>query len=98
MATWRVAGRKRLVASAVLALCAVTMGSQQASSIEMTPELKKIVDGARAEGALTVITRDKRYGGAEGVKAGIAWMKRNFGLDIKGVGRRGRTSSSKQAS
>ena len=56
----------------------------QAHAIDMTPELKKVVEGAKAEGKLRIETLPDVLAGAEGVKAATAWMKREFNIDVEG--------------
>lgn len=54
-----------------------------AAAIEMTPELKKIVDGARKEGALKIMTGATTMGAGDGAKAAAQWINKTFGLDIE---------------
>lgn len=61
-----------------------TLMTIQVHAIEMTPELKKVVEGAKAEGKLRIETLPDVLGGAEGVKAATAWMKREFNIDVDG--------------
>jgi ABC-type Fe3+ transport system substrate-binding protein len=71
-----------LIAAAALMFAAAV---QQAQAIEMTPELKKVVEGAKAEGKLRIETLPDVLAGAEGVKAATAWMKREFNIDVEGT-------------
>jgi len=52
-------------------------------AITLTPELQKIVDAAKAEGALTVAMADEPMAGETGVEAGQAGMNKMFGTAIK---------------
>ena len=71
-------------------LCGVAVGAlaffvgEPLSAIEMTPELKKVVDGAKAEGTFTVEAPPTLLGGAEGVAAARDWMNREFGITLRG--------------
>jgi ABC-type Fe3+ transport system substrate-binding protein len=57
----------------------------QAQAIEMTPELQKVVEGAKAEGKLRIETLPDVLGGAAGLKAATDWMKREFNIDVEGT-------------
>lgn len=65
-----------------LAFQAAALGAS-AQTIPMTPELKKIVDAAKQEGALTVGMSDEPMAGARGTAAGEAGMNKMFGMNIK---------------
>jgi ABC-type Fe3+ transport system substrate-binding protein len=56
-----------------------------ALALEMTPELRKVVEGARAEGKLKIESLPDVLGGPAGVKAATAWMKKEFGIDVDGA-------------
>jgi ABC-type Fe3+ transport system substrate-binding protein len=56
-----------------------------AAAIEMTPELRKVVEGAKAEGKLKIESLPDVLAGPDGVKAATAWMKAEFGIDIDGT-------------
>ena len=71
----------RLLLASVFALATAHL----ASAIEMTPELKKVVEGAKAEGKLRIETLPDVLAGAEGLKAATAWMKREFNIDVEGT-------------
>lgn len=53
-----------------------------AFSLEMTPELRKVVDGAKAEGKLTVESPPNLMGGGDSVKEAADWIKREFGVTL----------------
>lgn len=76
-------GTMKQLAAAVTFAALLTVSN--ANAIEMTPELKKIVEGAKAEGKLRIESLPDVLAGAEGVKAATAWMKREFGIDVEGA-------------
>ena len=53
------------------------------SAMEMNSELKKVVEGAKAEGTLTVEAPPSLLGGPDGVTAATDWMKREFGITVR---------------
>jgi ABC-type Fe3+ transport system substrate-binding protein len=53
-----------------------------AGAITMSPELQKIVDAAKQEGALTVAMADEPMAGADGTEAGEKGMNKMFGTAI----------------
>ncbi len=67
------------------ALFAAHFAALPAQAIEMTPELKKVVENAKAEGKLRIETLPDVLAGAAGVKAATAWMKREFNIDVEGT-------------
>src|SRR5688572_18205498 len=74
---------KDWAACGLFATCAF-WGASAALAIEMNPELKKVVEGARAEGRLAFEAPPTLFGGSEGVSAATEWMKKEFGLNIRG--------------
>lgn len=72
-------------ATALVGLCSGLLLASQVFALEMTPELKKVVEGARAEGKLKIESLPDVLGGPAGVKAATAWMKKEFGIDIEGA-------------
>src|SRR5687767_6949844 len=60
---------RRRVLCAVTAIALAFLGGAPLSAIEMTPELKKVVDGARSEGTLTLESPPDLLGGPDGVAA-----------------------------
>jgi ABC-type Fe3+ transport system substrate-binding protein len=56
----------------------------QVTALEMTPDLRKVVEGAKAEGKLKIESLPDVLGGPNGVKAATAWMKKEFGIDVEG--------------
>lgn len=53
-----------------------------ASAMEMTPELRAVVEGAGLEHKFTLESPAVLMGGGEGVKAFAAWMKREFDIAV----------------
>lgn len=51
--------------------------------MEVSPELKKVVDGAKAEGTLTIEAPPALLGGPDAVAAAADWMKREFGVSVR---------------
>ena len=72
----------QLVSAAALAAFLST--AVYAQAIEMTPELKKVVEGAKTEGKLRIETLPDVLAGAEGLQAATGWMKREFNIDVEG--------------
>jgi ABC-type Fe3+ transport system substrate-binding protein len=66
-------------------LVALVATLSTAYALEMTPELRKVVDGARAEGKLRIESLPDVLAGPNGVKAATAWMKKEFGIDVEGT-------------
>lgn len=56
--------------------------AQQAAAIDMTPELKKIVDAAKKEGALKIVTGATTMGAGDGTKRAAEWINKTFGMNI----------------
>ncbi|MFM9967487.1 MAG: hypothetical protein ACKVQK_03650 [Burkholderiales bacterium] len=54
------------------------------AALEMTPELRKVVEGAKAEGKLKIESLPDVLAGPAGVKAATAWMKKEFNIDVEG--------------
>jgi ABC-type Fe3+ transport system substrate-binding protein len=75
---------RKLLQLAVAVTFAAILAGHSAQAIEMTPELKKIVEGAKAEGKLRIETLPDVLAGAEGLKAATAWMKKEFNIDVEG--------------
>lgn len=59
-------------------------GTAPLRAMEMSPELKKIVDGARTESTLTIEAPPALLGGPDAVAAATDWMKREFGITVRG--------------
>ena len=76
---------KRIILAAV-ALMAVggmtSAANAQAVKPPMSPELQKIVDGAKAEKVLLSSTNPLVFGGQANLDGAKAWIKENFGVDI----------------
>jgi ABC-type Fe3+ transport system substrate-binding protein len=68
--------------AAALAVSAAALGVH-AQTITMTPELKKIVEAAKQEGALTVGMADEPMAGNRGTADGEKGMNKMFGTNIK---------------
>jgi ABC-type Fe3+ transport system substrate-binding protein len=73
-------GRNRailvLMAIAVLALL------HRPAHAEFSPELQKVIAGAKAEGALTLSYAENIIGGSQGSRIGAAGIKKMFGVDL----------------
>lgn len=68
------------LAIAAAAAVSITAGAAvTARAIEMTPELKKIVEAAKEEGTIQTMSGAHTMGGQAGAKAASDWMKKNFG-------------------
>jgi len=52
------------------------------SALEMTPQLRQVVDGARAEGKLIVESPPSLMGGGDSVREAADWIKREFGITL----------------
>ena len=72
----------QLVSAAALAAFLST--AVYAQAIEIIPELKKVVEGAKTEGKLRIETLPDVLAGAEGLQAATGWMKREFNIDVEG--------------
>lgn len=73
----------RVIRCGLMALAILLVPNcRPASSLEMTPELRKVVDGARAEGKLTVESPPSLMGGGDAVKEAADWIKREFGITL----------------
>ena len=70
--------------TSLLAICGGLLIAGHAAALEMTPELKKVVEGAKAEGKLKIESLADVLAGPAGVKAATAWMKKEFGIDVEG--------------
>jgi len=76
-------GRSRTLWSAFFALVLVMVQEcHPAFALEMTPDLRQIVDGARIEGKLIVESPPGLMGGGDAVKEAAAWIKQQFGLTL----------------
>ena len=65
----------RVIRCGLMALAILLVPNcRPASSLEMTPELRKVVDGARAEGKLTVESPPSLMGGGDAVKEAADWI------------------------
>ncbi|HVA13086.1 MAG TPA: extracellular solute-binding protein [Stellaceae bacterium] len=71
------------------AICAIACAAviaagmpRYSAALELTPELKQVVDAARSEGKLVIESPPAFMGGGDGVKAAADWMKRQFDLSI----------------
>ncbi len=67
----------------VIALAGVlAIGGAQAQQAPLTPELGKIIDGAKQEGKLLLRSTTSVNGAADGAKVAQEGMKKMFGLDL----------------
>jgi ABC-type Fe3+ transport system substrate-binding protein len=76
---------KRIILAAVTLLAVSGMAgtaSAQAVKPPMSPELQKIVDGAKTEKVMLSSTNPVVFGGQANLDAAKAWIKDNFGVDI----------------
>ena len=76
---------KRIILAAVALMAVGGMtgaASAQAVKPPMSPELQKIVDGAKAEKVLLSSTNPLVFGGQANLDGAKAWIKENFGVDI----------------
>jgi len=72
---------ERLVALILATTWLLPIG--RALALDMTPELQAVVNGAKTEGTLRIEAPPTMMGGQDIVNAASAWMKREFGLDVK---------------
>ena len=76
---------KRVMLAATAAVMAIGLAhhaSAQATKPPMSPELQKIVDGAKAEKTLLSSTNPLVFGGQANLDAAKAWIKDTFGVDL----------------
>jgi len=74
---------QRVMAAATIILAVSAMPCFGASSAPpMTPELQKIVDGAKAEKVMLSNTNPLVFGGPANIAAAKAWIKETFGVDL----------------
>ena len=77
-----------LLSRPALATCVLTLvvafafQGAQAQQIQMTPELARIVDGAKKEGKLLLRSTTSVNGSAEGAKVAQAGIKKMFDVDL----------------
>lgn len=69
-----------LIAAAATAFLAV--GAAQAQTVPMTPELAKIIEGAKKEGKLVLRHAPTTIGGPDGARIAQIGIKEQFGVDI----------------
>ncbi len=62
--------------------CSAGAQTQGADKPPMTPELQKIIDGAKAEKVLLSSTNPLVFGFQPNIDAAKAWIKENFGVDL----------------
>jgi ABC-type Fe3+ transport system substrate-binding protein len=78
--------RARIAAAAAMATfgAAYGAGAQTAGADKppMTPELQKIVDGAKAEKVMLSSTNPLVFGAQPNIDAAKAWIKQTFGVDL----------------
>lgn len=78
-----ISGGVRVLRLAPMVLALVIMSNAwPALSFEMTPELRQVIDGARAEGKLIVESPPNLMGGGSSVKEAADWIKREFGITL----------------
>jgi ABC-type Fe3+ transport system substrate-binding protein len=71
------------LAPALLALVIATaLSAAHAQTVEITPELAKVIEGARKEGKLQLRSTTSVNGAAEGAKVAQDGIKRMFGVDL----------------
>ncbi len=72
--------------TSVLRVCALALasavGMAQAQTVQISPELAKVIDGARQEGKLLLRSTTSVNGAAEGAKVAQDGIKRMFGVDL----------------
>src|ERR1051325_9741873 len=70
----------------ILQGCAIvlagTLGLARAQTVEITPDLAKVIAGARQEGKLLLRSTTSVNGAAEGAKLAQDGIKRMFGVDL----------------
>jgi hypothetical protein len=71
-----------LTACAVAGVALAAVAPHTAAAIEMTPELQKIVDGAKKEGRLEVMMADSPFGGSRAVPVVQDGINKMFGTNI----------------
>lgn len=71
----------KLVLAATVA-SALAVGQARAQTVEMTPALAKVIDGAKKEGKLLLRNAPTVMGGADGARIAQQGIKQMFGVDI----------------
>jgi ABC-type Fe3+ transport system substrate-binding protein len=67
---------------ALLALVASAVGAAQAQTVQVTPELAKVIEAAKKEGKLQLRSTTSVNGAAEGAKVAQDGIKKMFGVDL----------------
>jgi len=67
---------------ALLALLASAVGAAQAQTVQITPELAKVIEAAKKEGRLQLRSTTSVNGAAEGAKVAQDGIKKMFGVDL----------------
>jgi len=77
--------KRAILAAAALMAASGMAGAASAQAVKppMSPELQKIVDGAKIEKVLLSSTNPLVFGGQANLDAAKAWIKENFGVDIE---------------
>jgi ABC-type Fe3+ transport system substrate-binding protein len=73
---------KRSVCLALVLSLGLAAGAARAQQVEITPDLAKIVDGAKKEGRLLLRSTTSVNGAADGAKVAQDGIKRMFGVDL----------------
>ncbi len=73
--------RKRAIVAA-LAMMAAILPLHAARALEITPELKAVIDGAKKEGALTLSYAENILGGTQGSRVAHDGIEKMFGVSL----------------
>lgn len=74
--------RPRTISFAVTIVLAIASAPARAQQAETTPEVAKVIEGARQEGRLTLRSTTSVNGAAEGARVAQDGIKRMFGVDL----------------
>ena len=69
--------------ASVFAVSCLHASAVQAQSVDMTPELKKVVEAAKKEGMVSIMMSRNPAHGTAGIKAAEAGINKMFGTNIK---------------
>ncbi len=68
--------------SVLLAASVMGLGAALAQTVQVTPELAKVIEGAKKEGKLILRSTTSVNGAADGAKVAQAGIKKMFGVDL----------------
>ena len=74
---------KMLIGAAIVALSVVIAGASSAQSPKISPELQKVVDGAKQEGRLVISVTENAFSGSEGHRHAVDRINALFGTKLE---------------